>query len=390
MKNVLPRDFLLLIFFCLVSGALAGLAAGFWSSSWYAGLEGQRFYEKATSTVTLPAGSTTTLALIPVASRAVKTPLLPAFAVLRLSPVGIIYKKSKNIALEERVLKDDRIMGQAVALSSDGWFVTSLSALDGLRLADIFIWKDGITYQMEKGIADRLSGTAFLKIAGSGFAPTALAQASGLSAGAEIWIETRPRELAPSLIVWPSARLEASGAVSSETASRRMLLEGTSLSGDMGGAVWDPNGSLVGLLDSRPGERRRMIPASAFSGSFASLLSTGEIRHAYLGVYAMDLGAARLERVLSGMSPIGAQLIDDKKIGRAALQKDSPAAKAKLKVGDVILRVERDILDGSADLGEILADYRPGASVILRVLRDSSDMDVPVVLGSILTGEVLK
>jgi S1-C subfamily serine protease len=56
----------------------------------------------------------------------------------------------------------------------------------------------------------------------------------------------------------------------------------------------------------------------------------------------------------------------------------------------VILRVERDILDGTLDLGEILADYRPGATVTLRVWRDGTDFDLPVTLGSVTTSEPLK
>ncbi|MFH1620717.1 MAG: PDZ domain-containing protein [Patescibacteria group bacterium] len=389
MKKIFPRDFLLLVI-CLISSALAGAAAGFWSSSWYADLDTKWLFEKTTTSSTLSVESTTTLALIPVESRAVKTLALPSFAAERLSPVGIIYKKIKNTSLEERVLSDDMIAGQAVALSSDGWFVTTLNVLDGLKIQDIVIWKNGTTYQIEKGIADRLSGTVYLKVAGAGLAPTALAHVTGLSAGAEIWVEARPRELVPSLVVKPGARLETNGTVSSEVASRRMILDGITRAGDMGGAVWDPNGSLVGLIDSKLGERLRIIPASAFSGSFASLLSSGEIKHAYLGVNAMDLGAARLEIVPGNTIVSGARLVDDKKLGKAAVLKESPAASAKLKSGDVILRVERDILDGSADLGEVLADYRPGASITLRVLRDSKDTDVPVVLGSIVTGEVLK
>ncbi len=42
------------------------------------------------------------------------------------------------------------------------------------------------------------------------------------------------------------------------------------------------------------------------------------------------------------------------------------------------------------DLGELLAEYKPGTTVTLRVLRDGKDLDVSVTLGSAVTGDPLK
>ena len=65
----------------------------------------------------------------------------------------------------------------------------------------------------------------------------------------------------------------------------------------------------------------------------------------------------------------------------------SPAAQGGLQAGDVIERVDRDILDGSADLAEILAGYRPDSRVTLVVRRGAQTIDVPVTLGDVVTSE---
>jgi S1-C subfamily serine protease len=367
---------------------LAGAAAGFFTGAMNFQTS---FYSRTNATTTKAAlTSTTTFALVPVERRAAAALVPPAFLTRRASPVASLYRKPKGTGLEERLLGDDRLLGQALALTSDGWFVTSYSVLEGVRLADVVLWHGGTTYVIERGMTDRLNGTVYLKTSASELTPTAFAHLGGLVEGAEIWIEARPMELAPSIILQDGARQPDDAVVSSETAARRLEIQSASRAGDAGGAVWDPAGSLIGLMESETEQKPLLIPATTIANSFASLLSSNEIRHAYLGVNALDLASSRFDGVRGDLPPKGALLIDNKKTGKPAVLKDSPAGKAKLKAGDVIFRIERDIIDGTADLGEILADYRPGTSVTLGVLRNAVNVDIPVVLGTVVTSEPIK
>jgi S1-C subfamily serine protease len=293
--------------------------------------------------------------------------------------VASLYRKPKGTTLDERLLGTERLVGEATALTSDGWFVTSAASIGSLHLTDLVLWYDGAPYVIEKGIADALNDTVYVKVGVSGVTPSAFARVSDLVSGSELWMETRPQEFTPSLVVNVRGRVSPNAAASSEEATRRILISGTSMAGDQGSPVWDPNGSLVGIIESGAGERVRLIPASTIAASFASLLSTGDIRHAALGIQAWDVAAVRSDVSRAGIPRIGAWVRDEK--GKNY---------AKLKSGDVILRVEHDILDGTVDLGEVLADYRPGAAVTLRVLRDGKDMDVPVTLGTMVTSQILK
>jgi S1-C subfamily serine protease len=58
--------------------------------------------------------------------------------------------------------------------------------------------------------------------------------------------------------------------------------------------------------------------------------------------------------------------------------------------GDVIERIERDILDGTADLGERLFEYRPGASVSVSGRRRKDAFQAEVTLGAEVVSENLK
>lgn len=349
----------------------------------------------ATSTPPLARGGATTtpplISLVPVERRAA-TPLLPpTILTQRSSAIAMIYRKPKGgAALEDRLLGADRLLGRAVALTADGWFVTSAAVVESLHVADLTIWRDGTSVAVERGVIDRVNGMAFLKTNAQGLPSPAFAQTNEVGNGAEVWVESLPDGFTPHVVVDAGARPNPNDVVSSELAVRRFVLNRLTAPGERGSAAWDPSGALVGVIESREGEETRLVPASSIASSFASLLASGEIRHAVLGVRALDLGTARFDGSRNGLPDRGALLRDDKRGGKPGVRPDSPAANADLASGDVIVRVDRDILDGTADLGEILSAYKPNASVTLRVLRDGKDLDVPVTLGNAVTSEPLK
>lgn len=60
---------------------------------------------------------------------------------------------------------------------------------------------------------------------------------------------------------------------------------------------------------------------------------------------------------------------------------DSPADKAGLQVGDIILKVDDQRVRSSRPLADILLSYRPGDRVIFTVEREGKETEIPVTLG---------
>ncbi|MFA6504416.1 MAG: PDZ domain-containing protein, partial [Patescibacteria group bacterium] len=112
------------------------------------------------------------------------------------------------------------------------------------------------------------------------------------------------------------------------------------------------------------------------------------IDHASLGVFTLDRMLIRSTASDDVTPSRGAWIKEDKRTGRAIV-KDGAAEKAGLKSGDVILRVDRDIIDGSSDLSDIILQYRSGSDVTLRVWRIDKEIDVPLKLGTQVTSEVI-
>jgi hypothetical protein len=373
----------------MIGGALAGAIAGWTVVPVEVG-------QSSTSAHPTPPSAPTTSSTTPEVTviPLVRTPqptLIPApFAQQHSSAVAALYHRGKGT--EEGLLTNDRLVAQAVAVTSDGWFVVPSSALQGLRPADLVLWHEGHAASTTHIVIDHDGGVAFLKTVLSDVDAPAFARATDVTPGLAVWLERRSRQFEPSGITALNQPLQSLDGVSSETVVRRGSLSGRMTSaGDMGAPIWSANGALVGLLSSSAGQPLSYLPVSAWSGSLSSLLSTGEIRHALLGVRGVNISWAAFDTSRNPNAPTqGAWLREDKATHRPAVTVNTPAADAGLRAGDVIRSIDRDILDASADLGELLAAYRPGSSVTLTVLRGTQTLQIPVTLGSTVTSEDLK
>lgn len=383
----------------ILAGALAGFIAG-WSAS---SLSFDLSDLAVSSTGAYPAFKTSTstpsapeITVISVDRKPAEPIVPPAFVERRSSSVATVYRRSvARKSAEENLLTDDRMLGQAVAVTSDGWFVMPKAVLDGLHLSDLAIWHDGGTATATRAVLDRMSGVVFMKTDFGSLTAPALARLHDVSVGLPVWVERRPRYFEPENVAALNEPVEDLDGVLSELAGRRPATGGIAERGDLGAAVWSTNGNLIGLAASAPGEPLRFIPTTAWAQSLQSLLSNNEARHAFLGVRSVDLSAVRLEQTEprqtgEQLPDRGAWLRDDKRNKKPAVDRNSPAALAGLRAGDVIQKIDRDMIDGSADIAEFLAEYKPKTQVTLTVLRGKETLEVPVTLGSVVTSEELK
>jgi len=108
-----------------------------------------------------------------------------------------------------------------------------------------------------------------------------------------------------------------------------------------------------------------------FEGGAPNLFSIFEDGRTFLGVSLFEM--------TEGLAPYF-----NAKEGKGALilsvEEDSPAEKAKLKSGDVILKVDNEEVSSQDDVREILREFEDGDDVELEILRNKSTMKVKVTL----------
>jgi serine protease Do len=149
--------------------------------------------------------------------------------------------------------------------------------------------------------------------------------------------------------------------------------------GNSGGPLFDTTGRVVGIntaIFSPSGGSVGIgfaIPASIAASVVDQLRSDGRIERGWLGVLLQPVSAEVAESL--GLAGEGGTLV-------ANVEPDSPAAKAGLEPGDVVLAVNGRPLESVKALARAVADTRPGTKLTLQVSREQKSRDVPVVIGS--------
>ncbi len=131
-------------------------------------------------------------------------------------------------------------------------------------------------------------------------------------------------------------------------------------------AIYSPSGGSVGIGFA--------IPANLAKPILAELRDKGAIERGWLGV--------EIQQVTPDIaSAIG---LDEAKGALVAnVQPDSPAAKAHLKAGDVILSFNSQPVQEMKDLPRLVAEANPNSKVELGVLREKKQQTIGVTLGKL-------
>ncbi len=144
--------------------------------------------------------------------------------------------------------------------------------------------------------------------------------------------------------------------------------------GNSGGPLVDSAGAVIGVNTAV------ILPAQGICFAIASntaervaiaLIREGRVRRAYLGISAQDLPLLRrVVRHFDLPRESGARV--------EALTRDSPAALAGIRVGDIIVALDGTAIAGVDDLQRVLTGGRIGDAVRVSVLRRDQRLELPV------------
>ena len=148
--------------------------------------------------------------------------------------------------------------------------------------------------------------------------------------------------------------------------------------GNSGGPLFDGSGSVVGInaqIYSQSGGYQGLsfaIPIDVALKVKDQIVATGKASHGRLGVTVQDVNQSLAESF--GMKKPDGALI-------ASVARNSAAAKAGLKPGDVITEVNGEPIVRSGSLSSVIGMASPGEKVKLKVWRDRSAIDIEAKLG---------
>lgn len=148
--------------------------------------------------------------------------------------------------------------------------------------------------------------------------------------------------------------------------------------GNSGGALVDIHGALIGIntaILSRSGGNQGIgfaVPINMARDVMERLIKDGKVVRGWLGVSIQPVTPA-IARAM-GLNKPGGALIGDVTPG-------SPAEKAGLRRGDIVLAINGEAIGETRELSLKVAMLAPGTTARLRVHRDRSETEIPVVLG---------
>jgi S1-C subfamily serine protease len=120
------------------------------------------------------------------------------------------------------------------------------------------------------------------------------------------------------------------------------------------------------------------IPGSAVYNAVESVKSTGRIVRPYLGIRYMNINDD--VKTANHLSVNRGAFVKSNSPDEPAVLPHSPAEKAGIKSGDIVLDIDGILLDKDKSLAAIIRSHRVGDSINVRLLRDGKEKKLKVKL----------
>ncbi len=283
--------------------------------------------------------------------------------------------------------KQEVSSGSGFFVSKDGMLLTNKHVVSDTEAEYTVILNDGRKLTAKVLARDPVYDIAILKVDGDNFNFIPLGDSQNIKVGqTAIAIGNTLGEfqntVSEGIISGLNRSVVASDVGTGQSEQLDMLIQTDAAisPGNSGGPLLNLSGQVVGLNTAvaQGGENVGFaLPINFAKKGIADVNEFGKIRYAFLGVSYTSINASVKEE--KGLSVDYGVLITPGSDG-VSVMKDSPADKAGLKEGDIILEFDGQKITKDNPLNRLIANKRVGDTVTLKVLRDGKEMDVSVTL----------
>lgn len=279
--------------------------------------------------------------------------------------------------------------GTGVIISTDGYIMTNKHVIPaGTEKVEVVL-ADGKQYDDVTVVGrDPLNDLAFLKIQDVGGLPAAkLGDSAAMSVGQKVvaignalgQYQTTVTSGIISGIGRPVTAGDGSG--ESETLENLFQTDAAINPGNSGGPLVNLKGEVIGINTAVAQDAQGIgfaIPINDAKGLIKGVLASGKVQRAYLGIRYLTITPDVAKQL--GLSVGQGAYVGNGDNTQTAVLQGSPADKAGLKAGDIITKVNGTELGRSAVLTGLLAQYGPGDTITLTVLRGGKTIELKATL----------
>jgi len=281
-------------------------------------------------------------------------------------------------------------LGSGVIVSADGYILTANHVVAEADEVKVSIGEGKKEYTARIIGKDAATDVAVLKISGNNLPAITLADSDQLEVGDVVLAIGNPFGVGQTVTMGIVSALGRSGfdfdGDNRPHIQSFIQTDAAINPGNSGGALVDADGRLVGIntaIISPSGGNNGIgfaVPANMARTVLERLITGGKITRGYLGVVPQDLDAGLAQQF--GLPDQNGALVGDVLPG-------SPAGKAGVQSGDVILSVNDKQVTGADNLKVVVSQLEPGSKVKVGIMRDGVARIIVVALGTMSeNGEV--
>lgn len=281
--------------------------------------------------------------------------------------------------------------GSGFLVSEDGYIVTNKHVIADSRAEYTVFTNDGNKYEAKVVAQDPSNDIAILKIDGRGFAHLEFGDSDQIQVGQSvIAIGNALGEFRNTVSVGVISGLSRSITAATETGPVEQLDEVIQTDaainpGNSGGPLLGLNGKVLGVNVAVALGSQSVgfaLPSNTIASAVDTVKSGGKITRAYLGVRYMPVTAAIQE---SNNLPMdyGLLIVRGEATTDLAVIPASPADKAGLEEGDVILEFDGQKMTNEVSLSNLVGKKKPGETVLLRIWHKGEEKTISVTLAEV-------
>ena len=277
--------------------------------------------------------------------------------------------------------------GTGFLVSKDGMIVTNKHVVSDAEAEFTVFLNDGSKRSAKVLARDPLNDLAILKIDGSNYASLPLGDSSGIKIGQTvIAIGNALGEFRNTVSLGVVSGLQrtvvaGNGLGGAEILQELVQTDAAINPGNSGGPLINIYGEVIAINTAVASNAENIgfaIPIHKVKTAIESVQKSGKIIYPFLGVRYTPITKERAEA--EKLPKDYGVLVSDSPKGEAAVVPGSPAEKAGIKKGDIILELNGQRIDQNRSLASTLQTHHVGDEISLKIFRDGKEMEVKAVL----------
>ncbi|MEQ8963163.1 MAG: HhoA/HhoB/HtrA family serine endopeptidase [Coleofasciculus sp. C2-GNP5-27] len=282
----------------------------------------------------------------------------------------------------------ERGTGSGFIINTDGMILTNAHVVDGADQVDVVL-KDGRTFAGEVLGTDPVTDVAVIKVEADNLPIVTLGDSEQLKPGEWAIAIGNPLGLDNTVT---TGIISATGRSSSEVGvpDKRVQFIQTDAAinpGNSGGPLLNASGEVIGMNTAIIQGAQGLgfsIPINTAQRIAQQLIANGKVEHPFLGIQMVTL-TPELKENINKNSNSGLTIEESQGVLIARVMRNSPADKAGLRAGDVIHKINGELIKEAEDVQNAVEMTPIGSDLNLELRRDRKDIEVTVQPGALPT-----